>query len=320
MANLKYDFEYDAEHVPNSREAKAEALENAGPLFVAPGHWAAYMLPDAFDKVTAAPKVKLTVHAMQYIFLPGAILSDAIKKAGMHWTMDPARCAKYMQALDASGFDTTPIKGSISIALPMLMRRVREHMIRELTAEQRKLDVDEVIFDSPLEEGGDTETWYDYMSSAMLMAGDSDATVVAHFKLIVIYSNCADDRASDYFKSGLKGVEAGIQNPAFSDMVPMTQAAIVAMHFRATRPPLHLDVYMPVENIALEAARRAIPEAAGRYLPLLEVGWRDAFPPISKLWPREVQNNDVCTNMSALAVALSVSPTGVLNDAIVSAL
>ena len=40
MANLKYDFEYDSVQVPNSREAKAEALENAGPLFVPAGHWA----------------------------------------------------------------------------------------------------------------------------------------------------------------------------------------------------------------------------------------------------------------------------------------
>ena len=320
MANSKYDFEWLTAQAPVSKTAKAEALPDGGPLNVAAGHWAATILPDAFDKEVAAPNIRVTVHALEYVFLPGSILSPELRKAGMHWAVEPARFCQYMKDLDATAFDTTPIPGTLSCALPILMRRVREHMIAHLSVAQRTLNVTAVCYDAPLNTGGETDTWYDYTSPTILLANDSDSIVVSHFKMLMPYSFCADDRASDYFKSCLKGIEGGVKNPAFSEMDEMTQASLIVMHIRSTRPPLSLDVYMPIEAISLESARRGLPDAAARYIPLFEVGWRPAYFGLSQLWPHEVQNCEVATDTSALAVALNISQSGTLSDAIVTAL
>ena len=62
MANSKYDLEYDDARVPQTRTARAEALEDEGPLLVAADHWAALILPNVWESA-ANGKKRVTMHA-----------------------------------------------------------------------------------------------------------------------------------------------------------------------------------------------------------------------------------------------------------------
>jgi len=264
MANPKYDLNYVGR--VSSAATKAAALADAGPLETAVGHWTAGIMPDVVD-TSAAPTLRVNMHALEYVFLPGALFSAPLKKAGMHWSVEASRLAKFMQDLDSSGFDSSPIPGFACNALPVLMRRVRAHMREHFTSAQRLIDDADVVFDGDLSDAN-TDSWYDFMTPGLLIGNDDDAIMVAHFKLLLPFSYNTTDRASDRFEAGLRGVEAGLRNPAFKEMTHIAQAALVVMFLRSTRPPLALDIYMEVDSISLELARRGFTTADARFAPL----------------------------------------------------
>ena len=318
MANSKYDLEYDAARVPQTRTARAEALEDEGPLLVAADHWAARILPNVWESA-ANGKKRVTMHALEYLFIPGARLTAGVRKSCMHWTVGAPRLAKFMKDLDATGFDITPIEGLAPTALPALMRRVYEHTNAHFDDEQRKIDVEDLSYDSPLLDA-ETDSWYDYMSAGLLAATDTDNLVVAHFKLLMPYSYNSTDRSSNYFKSGIASLAASTRSPAFDSLEHPAQASLVAMHMRATRPPYNLEVYLPIESVGLEIARRSYTEAAARFAPLFQFGWRSAYSALDQLWPETISEGDIITNTTALAVSLGISTSGSLSEAMAFAL
>merc|ERR1711965_485882 len=126
--------------------AKAAALKEDGHLGITTAHMLYKVMPDAINPAAGAGPTAVTAHLLNYLLVPPAVFSPAVRKGAVHWAMDPDRCAQWMMDLDDAGLDTEPIPGPLAVAAPVLRNRILA-VACGLTAAQRLVDVGHLIFD-----------------------------------------------------------------------------------------------------------------------------------------------------------------------------
>jgi len=308
-------FEYIGN--PATADLQAKALANNGPLVVAADHRLVQMLPNAFNTVTHSPKVGITLMEWNSMFLSGVLFGPEVAEMGLHFWVQPARCATFILDLNNAGFDWTAIHGVATDAMPTAVARISAGL-KSLPDASRLITLADVQYDSDESNDAKTGTYYDYMSPALLMAGDGGPEIVAHWMAMVPNAVCKEKeggRNGDYFTDLLLMMESAVGRD-LSRLAGGPIAAAVATWFKRTRAPAGMVPH--VEDPTVEIERRAQTTPTERFEPLYAVSWRRAYPPLGALWPMEVIDPVTATAALATGLGLALAQNGLTPQALVS--
>jgi hypothetical protein len=299
---------YEVKFVGNQRthDDKMKSLASSGTLLVAKEQVLAMLLPDALDRESHAPAVGINIGDLHAMLIPGALLDDEAAKGGVHLAVDTGRFAHLLHSLDEAGFDWTPIKGPPAQAFTAATRRITEAMVT-LPTEKRMIKKEDLLYHGSASDAA-TESWYDWVTPQMLMAGGGGMPALAEFLALVpdaIYDGTPGGREDGNFQAAIEQIAASVGRD-ISTLGYGAQGAAVAAWFKRTRPPDGLAGY--VDDPMMEVERRAGTTPAERFEPLFVTGWRSAYPVLDKLWPAPVA--DVVTDTGALASMMGISVAG----------
>ena len=310
-------FEYVGN--PATAALQAQSLASNGPLVVAVDHRLVMMLPSAFNAVTHSPKVGVSLMERNSLFLPGVLFGPDVAENGLHFWVKTARCATFILDLTNAGFDWTAIQGVATDAMPAAVARISAGL-KSLPDANRLITLADVQYDSDEPNDAKTGTYYDYMSPALLMAGDGGPAIVAQWMAMVpnaVYKEKEGGRNGDYFTGLLMMMESAVgRDLSRLDGGPI--AAAVATWFKRTRAPAGMVPH--VEDPTVEIERRAQATHSERFEPLYAVAWRRAYPPLGALWPMEVIDPVTATAALATGLGLALASNGLTPQTLVSTL
>ena len=125
MTAYRRDPLYAIENTTSTGRARvsvAESLKNQGPLWTAPEHTLAALMPEALGDVTTSGgviKKEIFVTQVHYLVLPGALFEDEVTRGGVHFALTASRMVDFIHDVRAEGLDMSPIKGKASVAIPI---------------------------------------------------------------------------------------------------------------------------------------------------------------------------------------------------------
>ena len=290
--------------------AKAKSLKHDGPLVVAKDNMLAVVAPKTMSDIGIVDKFGTSQLFVEGCMVGGFSFADDLLDLGIHFIVGDAKVESVIKAVDANGFDDTPILGGGPEEVATIAAKRFTAAVRLLPEAERTLTKGDVWYVGP-DDNAETGTWFDELTPRMLLAGEADATVLAQFRNLLpgIFTNDrTDGRQGDDFGEILDHMldVAGAVGRDISSSPAKRQAQAVVQWFKATRPaPAELARWIGPGNVPMELERRAGKTQAERYEPLLRSSWRLGYEDsLNKLWPFGVM--DIVHDVSSLAVALNM--------------
>ena len=176
ISDARYAVTFDGN--PRTNAARLKTLVHGGPLTLAKEHWAASMLPGCFDRTTSDTVVKADMVDLYDLMIGGTIYDDDVKTKNTIGAVGVTRWSQFFFDMEQDGVDTTTIDGPPSVALPLARQRLTS-FLKTMEVGKRTIKYDDMIYDNE----GDpaTDTWFDFMTPARILAGDGKMDDVAQF-------------------------------------------------------------------------------------------------------------------------------------------
>ena len=279
--------------VGGTASQKRNSLHAGGPLAVAAGHFVAVVLAKDLPPPDAAGNVAVTMRMFEFLLLecfkPGPDFPDH-----QAWVAEVTAFSQMLADLDDGSVSWVPCSVE-QLQARFLVRAQQLPDVRRILP-RAKLTVYTAAADF-------TDTAWDYVSAKLLMARDPTCSNLMQFRQTIGYAYTLADRQSnnfteiwDYIKTsdGLDGVD---------DVGRAAGASKVATWFRRTRQDSNLYMFFDVDECAVEVSRRQ-EDAEGRFLPLFEGRYRDAYPSIAVVLKKSCDGGAAAQFTTSMAIQL----------------
>ena len=151
-----------------------------------------------------------------------------------------------------------------------------------------------------------SNTFFDKITGRSLCQGEDGVKILFQFRHLCVQSYTPQERGQEVFSGIMEQfvLAACANQPSLHAASHGVKAAMVAAWFRKTRPfPSCFDVYIGVEDVGSEIARRGNVLESERFAPLFlasDSAWRQGYPVLAEAFPK------ACTAAQALALVASL--------------
>ena len=282
-----------AHTVGGSALQKRNSLHAGGPLTVAAGHFVAVVLAKDLPSPDATGNVAVTMRMFEFLLLECFTLGTDFPDH-QAWVAEVTALSQMLADLD---------DGSVSW-VPCSVEQLQARFLvraQQLPAARRTLSLANLTVYTA--DADFTDTCWDFISAKLLMARDPTCSNLMQFRQAVSYAYTVADRQSDEFTELWDYIKTADGLDGVDDVGRAAGASKVATWFRRTRQDSNLYMFFDVDECAVEVSRR-MEDAEGRFLPLFEARYRDAYPSISAVLKKSCDGGTAAQFTTSMAIQL----------------
>ena len=272
---------------------KRNSLLAGGPLTVAAGHLVAVVLAKDLPPPDAAGHVAVTMRLFEFLLLECFTLGHDFPDH-QAWVAEVTAFSQMLADLDDGSMSWVPC--SVEQLQVRFMVRAQQIAAARRTLPLAKLIVYTAAADF-------TDTCWDHISAKLLMARDPTCSNLVQFRQTVSHAYTVVDRRSAGFMELWDFIKTADGLDEVDDIGRAAGASKVATWFRRTRQDSNLSMFFDVDECAVEISRR-MEDAEGRFLPLFEARYRDAFPNISAVLKKPCDGGTAAQFTTSMAIQL----------------